>query len=58
LRRSELPHTSLVDLPLVQVLNGTLVSAPTWYDNEKGYSTKLAETAARLVDSPAAQSVR
>ncbi len=43
------PHSSIIDLPLIQVLNGTLVSVAAWYDNEMGFSTSLAETAARLV---------
>ncbi len=43
------PHSSIVDLPLVQVLDGTLISVAAWYDNEMGYSTRLAETAAQLV---------
>ncbi|MGI8586787.1 MAG: type I glyceraldehyde-3-phosphate dehydrogenase [Chloroflexia bacterium] len=38
-------HSALVDLPLVQVLDGRLVSVAAWYDNEWGYSTRLAETA-------------
>lgn len=42
------PHSSIVDLPLTQVLGGTLVSVAAWYDNEMGYSTRLAETAATL----------
>ncbi len=42
------PHSSIVDLPLIQVLDGTLVSVAAWYDNEMGFSTRLAETAARL----------
>ncbi len=42
------PHSSIVDLPLVQVLDGTLVSIAAWYDNEMGFSTRLAETARRL----------
>jgi glyceraldehyde 3-phosphate dehydrogenase len=42
------PLSSVVDLPLVQVMGGTLVSVAAWYDNEMGYSTRLAETAARL----------
>jgi glyceraldehyde 3-phosphate dehydrogenase len=42
------PHSSIVDLPLTQVLDGTLVSVAAWYDNEMGYSSRLAETAARL----------
>lgn len=40
--------SSLVDLPLVQVLDGRLLSVAAWYDNEIGYATRLAETAARL----------
>ncbi|MGE5373581.1 MAG: type I glyceraldehyde-3-phosphate dehydrogenase [Bacteroidota bacterium] len=43
------PHSSIVDLPLVQVLEGTLVSIAAWYDNEMGFSTRLADTAAHLV---------
>jgi len=42
------PHSSIVDLPLTQVLDGTLVSVAAWYDNEMGYSYRLAETATRL----------
>lgn len=42
------PHSSIVDLPLTQVLNDTLISVAAWYDNEMGYATRLAETAALL----------
>ncbi|GAK58317.1 glyceraldehyde-3-phosphate dehydrogenase (Phosphorylating) [Candidatus Vecturithrix granuli] len=42
------PHSSIVDLPLIQVLDGTLVSVAAWYDNEMGYAHQLAEAAARL----------
>jgi glyceraldehyde 3-phosphate dehydrogenase len=42
------PHSSIIDLPLTQVMEGTLVSVAAWYDNEMGYSTRLAETAALL----------
>jgi len=42
------PHSSIVDLPLTQVLGGILVSVAAWYDNEMGYSSRLAETATRL----------
>lgn len=42
------PHSSIVDLPLVQVLDGTLVSVAAWYDNEMGYATRLAEVAAMI----------
>ncbi len=42
------PHSSIIDLPLVQMMEGTLLSIAAWYDNEMGYSTRLAETAAKL----------
>jgi glyceraldehyde 3-phosphate dehydrogenase len=45
------PHSSIVDLPLTQVLDGTFVSVAAWYDNEMGYSNRLAETAALLAGS-------
>ncbi len=45
------PHSSIIDLPLVQVLDGTLVSVAAWYDNEMGYSARLAETAKFLASS-------
>jgi glyceraldehyde 3-phosphate dehydrogenase len=44
-------HSSIVDLPLVQILDGNLLSIAAWYDNEMGYATRLAETAARLAES-------
>ena len=43
-------HSSLIDLPLTQVMDGTLVSVAAWYDNEMGYATRLAETARFLAD--------
>jgi glyceraldehyde 3-phosphate dehydrogenase len=42
------PHAALVDLPLIQVLDGTLITVASWYDNEMGYSSQLAATAATL----------
>ncbi len=42
------PLSSIVDLPLTQVQGGNLLSAAAWYDNEWGYSTRLAEVAAFL----------
>jgi glyceraldehyde 3-phosphate dehydrogenase len=38
-------HSSLVDLPLTQVLGGRLLTVAAWYDNEMGYATRLAEMA-------------
>ena len=40
-------HSSIADLPLTQV-QGDLLSVAAWYDNEMGYATRLAETAALL----------
>jgi glyceraldehyde 3-phosphate dehydrogenase len=41
------PHSSIVDL-LLTAVQEELLSVAAWYDNEMGYSTRLAETAARL----------
>ena len=41
------PHSSIVDLPLTAI-QGDLLSVAAWYDNEMGYATRLAETAALL----------
>ena len=41
------PHSSIVDLPLTAV-QGELLSVAAWYDNEMGYSARLAEMAARM----------
>jgi glyceraldehyde 3-phosphate dehydrogenase len=40
--------SSIVDLPLTAVSGGDLVSVAAWYDNEAGYSTRLAETIAAM----------
>ncbi|HLY27795.1 MAG TPA: glyceraldehyde 3-phosphate dehydrogenase NAD-binding domain-containing protein [Aggregatilineales bacterium] len=45
-------HSSVVDLPLVNVLDGNLLSIAAWYDNEWGFSNRLAEMAAYLVGTP------
>lgn len=42
------PYSSIIDLPLIQVLDGTLLSVAAWYDNEMGFSTQLTRTAAAL----------
>ncbi len=43
-------HSSLIDLPLTQVMDGTLVSIAAWYDNEMGFSNRLAEEAAHIAN--------
>ena len=42
------PHSSIIDLPITQVIGGTFVSVAAWYDNEMGYATRLAEVAAKI----------
>lgn len=37
------PHAAIVDLPSTQVIDGDLVKVLAWYDNELGYSYRLAE---------------
>lgn len=43
------PHSSIIDLPLIDVIGGNLVSVAAWYDNEMGYATRLAEMAAYMI---------
>jgi glyceraldehyde 3-phosphate dehydrogenase len=43
-------HSSLVDLPLTNVLGGRLLSVAAWYDNEMAYATRLAETAVAIAN--------
>ena len=44
-------RSSIVDLPLTSVSRGDLVTVAAWYDNEFGYSMRLAETVAALAAS-------
>jgi glyceraldehyde 3-phosphate dehydrogenase len=37
------PAGSIVDLPSTQVVGGNLIKVLSWYDNEMGYSYRLAE---------------
>jgi glyceraldehyde 3-phosphate dehydrogenase len=48
-------HSSIVDLPLTAV-QGELLSVATWYDNEMGYSARLAEMAAQIASGELAGS--
>jgi len=41
-------HSSIVDLPITQVMGDHFLSVAAWYDNEWGYATRLAEAAAYL----------
>ncbi len=42
------PRSAVIDLPLLQTVGGRLVRVVAWYDNEWGYSHRLAELLARL----------
>ena len=39
------PASAIIDLPFTQVVDGDLVKVLAWYDNEWGYSNRLAEMA-------------
>ena len=38
-------HSCIVDLPLIDVVDGDLIKIVAWYDNEWGYSNRLVELA-------------
>jgi glyceraldehyde 3-phosphate dehydrogenase len=40
------PHSSIFDAPLTKVVGMRLVKVFSWYDNEWGYSNRLADVAA------------
>jgi glyceraldehyde 3-phosphate dehydrogenase len=41
-------HSAIFDAPLTQVLDGRLAKVVAWYDNEWGYSSRVADLIARL----------
>ncbi|RPH51585.1 MAG: type I glyceraldehyde-3-phosphate dehydrogenase [Desulfobacteraceae bacterium] len=44
------PHSSIVDMEFTQVLAGDMAKVVTWYDNEWGYSCRVADLAAYIAD--------
>ena len=51
------PHSSIFDAEQIMVIEGTLVKAVSWYDNEWGYSNRCVELAAKVLEpKPAAVS--
>jgi glyceraldehyde 3-phosphate dehydrogenase len=42
-------HSSIVDGKLTAVIDGTLVKVVSWYDNEWGYSNRVADVAQRVL---------
>lgn len=47
-------HSSIFDAALTQVIDGRMAKVISWYDNEWGYSSRVAELIARLasMDNP------
>jgi len=43
------PHSSIFDAPQTMVMEGTMVKAVSWYDNEWGYSNRVVELATKLI---------
>ena len=41
-------HSSIFDSLLTQVISGNMVKVVSWYDNEYGYSQRLADLAVKL----------
>src|SRR5712671_1906308 len=42
------PHSSTLHMDQTKVLNGTLVRVMSWYDNEWGFSNRMADTAVAM----------
>jgi len=43
------PASAIFDAPSTMVIDGNMVKVLAWYDNEWGYSCRLAELAAYIV---------
>lgn len=43
------PHSSIFDSGLTKILGGTMVKVIAWYDNEYGYSCRLADLVEKMV---------
>ncbi|MGH2914131.1 MAG: type I glyceraldehyde-3-phosphate dehydrogenase [Solirubrobacteraceae bacterium] len=43
------PASSILDAPLTSVMDGTMVKVIAWYDNEWGYSNRVAELVQRVL---------
>jgi glyceraldehyde 3-phosphate dehydrogenase len=39
------PHSSIIDMEFTQVLQGNMAKVVAWYDNEWGYSCRVADLA-------------
>lgn len=43
-------RSSIIDAEMCQVMGGTMIKVVTWYDNEWGYSVRVADLAKRIGD--------
>jgi glyceraldehyde 3-phosphate dehydrogenase len=43
------PHSSIVDVQFTQILGGNMLKLVAWYDNEWGYSCRVADLASYMV---------
>ena len=44
-------YSTVIDAVSTEVLDGNMVKIVAWYDNEWGYSTRLADMAAYIAES-------
>ena len=51
-----IPHSSIFDAPLTKVIDKRLVKIFSWYDNEWGYSNRLADVTAYVARRAVARS--
>ena len=42
------PHSSIFDAPFTRVIDGNFVKTLNWYDNEWGYSNRVADLLGKL----------
>ncbi|MFN3918982.1 MAG: type I glyceraldehyde-3-phosphate dehydrogenase [Methylohalobius sp.] len=45
------PHSSIYEASLTKVIDGTLVKVLAWYDNEWGFSNRMLDTAAAMMEA-------
>ena len=43
------PHSSIFDSLMTTVLEGKFVKVVSWYDNEAGYSARIADLTAKIL---------